>query len=444
MIARQMHLGAFLFNLGNHIAAWRHPGTPPSGLLDLDFYRRLAQTAERGLFDLLFHSDGVGLNDTYPSILAHTVTIRPEPLTLLAALAGCTERIGLAATVSTTYNEPYPIARKLATLDHLSGGRAAMNVVTSSTWQEACNFGRDAHMEHDARYRRAAEFVDVVRGLWDSWEDGAILADQASGQFADPARIHHLNHDGPFFSVRGPLNVPRPPQGHPVLIQAGVSAAGEALAAAEADLVFTVNASMPEAQVRYARLKALAARSGRNPKILPGLMPVIGTSRADAEARYAALQALTPPEIAIAYLSDLVDHDLHPYPVSGPLPELPAINGGLGRFRMIERLAREDGLSLGAIARRMLLARGHWTVIGTAGEIADEMERWFLGGACDGFNILAPHHPGGLEDFVDHVVPELQRRGLFRATYSGRTLRSHLGLPRPGNRFTTPQRAVAE
>ncbi len=436
-----MHLGAFLFNYGNHIAAWRHPATPPGGLLDLRFYAELAQIAERGKFDFVFHSDGVGINDTYPAIIAHTVTIRPEPISLLSALAAVTSRIGLAATISTTYNEPYPVARKFATLDHLSGGRAAMNVVTSSTWQEARNFGAPEHMEHARRYRRAAEFVAVVRGLWDSWEDGAIVADQASGVFARPERVHHLDHRGEFFAVRGPLNVPRPPQGHPVVIQAGTSDDGQSLAAHEADMVFTVNASMEEAQARYRVMKALVAQAGRDPaavKILPGLMPVVAETEQAARDAYAALQALTPPEIGIAYLSDLVEHDLSAYPPDGPMPDLPAINGGVGRFRMIERLAREDGLSLGQIAHRMLLARGHWTVIGTARQVADEMERWFTGGACDGFNILAPFHPGGLAAFVSLVVPELQRRGLFRREYAGRTLREHLGLPKPPNRFAQP------
>jgi FMN-dependent oxidoreductase (nitrilotriacetate monooxygenase family) len=434
---RQMHLGAFLFNLGNHVAAWRHPDTPVAGLMELGFYRRLAQAAERGKFDFVFHSDGVGINDTYDVIVGHTVTIRPEPISLLSALAACTDRIGLAGTVSTTYNEPYAVARKFATLDHLSGGRAAMNVVTSSTAQEAQNFGAAGHMDHDARYRRAAEFVGVVRRLWDSWEDGAIVADKATGRFADPARVHHLHHQGEFLSVRGPLNVPRPPQGHPVVIQAGTSPAGQALAAAEADLVFTVNLSMADARDRTRRLKSLAVEAGRSPgslKIMPGLMPVVGRTQAEAQEKYAALQALIPAEIGIPYLSDLVDYDLTRYDPDGPLPDLPAINGGQGRFKMIELLGRE-GLTLGQVAHRMLLARGHLTMIGTPESIADEMASWFAAEACDGFNILAPTHPDGLEAFVDTVVPVLQERGLFRTEYAGTMLRDHLGLERPANSF---------
>ena len=433
-----MILGAFLFNYGNHIAAWRHPGTPSAGLLDLGFYTGLAQAAERGRFDFVFHSDGVGINDEHPEILAHTVTVRPEPLTLLAALAATTQHVGLVATVSTSYNDPYAAARKLATLDHLSGGRAGINVVTSSTWQEAANFGAPGPADHDARYRRAAEFVDVLRGLWDGWEDGAIRADQAAGVFADPARIHTLDHRGEFFAVRGPLNVPRPPQGHPVLVQAGVSPAGQGLAAAVADLVFTVNASIAEAVERRAAMAVRVAQAGRPPgsvKLLPGLMPVLGGTEAEARREYEALQALVPPAIAIPYLSDVLGHDLSAFPPDGPLPHLPPGRGELGRFRMVQALAAE-GLSLGAIAHRMLLGRGHWTVVGTPDQIADEMGRWLAAGACDGFNILAPHHPGGLHAFVDGVVPILQRRGLLRREYEGRTLRDHLGLPRPPNRFT--------
>lgn len=432
-----MILGAFLFNYGNHIAGWRHPATPAGGLMDLGFYSRLARAAERGRFDFVFHSDGLGLNDEHPEILAHTVTVRPEPLTLLSALCAVTERVGLVATVSTSYNDPYAVARKLATLDHLSGGRAGINVVTSSTWQEAANFGGAAPVEHGARYRRAAEFVEVLRGLWDSWDDGAISADQGAGVFADPARIHTLDHRGEFFAVRGPLNVPRPPQGHPVLVQAGVSPAGQGLAAAVADLVFTVNASLEEARERRAALGVRVAAAGRAPgslKVLPGLMPVLGGTEAEARREYEGLQALVPGEIAIPYLSDVLGQDLSGFPADGPLPELRAGQGEMGRFRMVQGLARQ-GLSLGAIAHRMLLARGHWTVVGTPDQVADEMERWLEAGACDGFNILAPHHPAGLEAFVDGVVPVLQRRGRLRREYEGRTLREHLGLPRPAGRF---------
>ena len=438
-MTRQMHLGAFLFNLGNHSAGWRMPGVPTEGLMSFDFYRNLAEIAERGKFDLLFHSDGVGINDTYDAVLRHSITVRPEPLTLLSALSVVTRRIGLAATVSTTYNEPYPIARKLAMLDFLSEGRAALNLVTSSTDQEARNFGQETHLDHGARYERAREFVEVLRLLWDSWEDGALLFDKATGEVADPARIHRADWHGRFFSVRGPLNMPRPPQGHPVIIQAGVSESGQAFAALVADIVFSVERSLETAQAFYAGAQKRLAEAGRQPgsmKIMPGLLPILGETRAAAEATDRALQDLVPARLAVATLSDYVQHDLSRYPIDGPLPELPETNGERGRLRLIQDQARaarigEGGATIRSLATQMVQNRGHLRVVGTPADVADFMQRWFEAGACDGFNILAPFHPGGLAEFVDRVVPELQRRGLFRTDYEGITLRDHLGLDRP-------------
>ncbi|MBW4022750.1 MAG: LLM class flavin-dependent oxidoreductase [Proteobacteria bacterium] len=435
-MSRQMHLGAFLFNLGNHVAGWRMPGVPTDGLMSFAFYRDLAEIAERGKFDLLFHSDGLGINDTYPEVLRHSITIRPEPLTLLSALAVTTRRIGLAATVSTTYNEPFHIARKLAMLDFLSEGRAALNLVTSSTDLEARNFGQPTHLDHTARYERAREFVDVLRLLWDSWEDGALILDQEQGVVADPARIHRADWQGRFFSVRGPLNMPRPPQGHPVIIQAGGSQSGQALAAAVADIVFSVERSLETARAFYAAAQARAADAGRAPgamKILPGLLPVLGRTRAEAEERDRALQALVPERLAISYLSDVVQHDLSRYPADGPLPELPEGNGERGRLQLIKDQARGGASTIRSLAVQMVQNRGHMRVVGTTADIADMMQRWFEGGACDGFNILAAFHPAGLAEFVDQVVPELQRRGIFRKDYEGLTLRDHLGLSRPEN-----------
>ena len=437
-MTRQMHLGAFLFNLGNHVAGWRMPSVPTEGLMSFAFYRDLAGIAERGKFDLLFHSDGVGINDTYDAVLRHSITIRPEPLTLLSALATATQHIGLAATVSTTYNEPYPIARKLAMLDFLSEGRAALNLVTSSTDLEARNFGQETHLDHTARYQRAREFVDVLRLLWDSWEDGALVFDKETGEVADPARIHRADWRGRFFSVRGPLNLPRPPQGHPVIIQAGVSASGQTFAAEVADIVFTVEGSFESARQFYAAARHRVAAAGRaagSMKIMPGLLPILGRTTGEAEALDRELQDLVPDRLAVSYLSDVVQHDLSRYPMDGPLPDLPETNGERGRLQMILQQARGEAgtATIRSLAVRMVQNRGHRRVVGTPMEVADVMQRWFEGEACDGFNILAPFHPGGLAAFVDEVVPELQRRGIFRREYSGLTLRDHLGLSRPEN-----------
>ena len=437
-MARQMHLGAFLFNLGNHVAGWRMPGVPTDGLMSFAFYRQLAEIAERGKFDLLFHSDGVGINDTYDAVLRHSITIRPEPLTLLSALAVATQRIGLAATVSTTYNEPYTIARKLAMLDFLSEGRAALNLVTSSTDLEARNFGKETHLDHTTRYERAREFVDVLRLLWDSWEDGALIFNKATGEVADPALIHRADWRGRFFSVRGPLNLPRPPQGHPIIIQAGVSESGQAFAAQVADIVFSVEASLETAQRFYAAARDRVMAAGRpagSMKIMPGLLPILGRTAAEAAARDRELQDLVPARLAVSYLSDVVQHDLSRYPIDGPLPELPESNGERGRLNVVVQQARSTTATatIRSLATQMVQNRGHWRVVGTPADVADLMQRWFEGGACDGFNILAPFHPGGLAEFVDGVVPELQRRGIFRTEYEGLTLRDHLGLPRPAN-----------
>lgn len=432
MTGRRMHLGAFLFNLGNHVAGWRHPGVDPRDLMRLDFYAKLAGIAERGLFDFVFLSDGLGINDAHEAVLRHSITVRPEPLTLLGALAARTTHIGLAATLSTTYNEPYAAARKLATLDFLSEGRVAVNIVTSSTWQEARNFGATAHIAHDLRYRRAAEFVRVMEALWLSWGADAILGDQASGVFADPDRIRPIDHAGAFFAVRGPLNVPRPPQGRPVVIQAGTSPAGQDLAAHLADVVFTLNEGLADATARTLALKAAAKAAGRDPatlKVMPGIMPILGDTPEEAAANEAMLGDLVPPPLALAYLSDMVGQDLTGCDPEGGLPDLGPGEGERGRLAMIEKLAHEEGLSLGAIARRMVLARGHKLVRGTPAQVADTLQLWFESGACDGFNILAPWHPGGLEAFVAGVVPELQRRGLFRSAYAEVQLRDRLGLP---------------
>ncbi|AEI45474.1 LLM class flavin-dependent oxidoreductase [Paenibacillus mucilaginosus] len=438
---RQMKLGAFFMIPGHHVAAWRHSEAEAQGVLDFKFYKKLAQTAERGKFDMVFLADGLAVWDRFGTGISHTVNARPEPLTLLSALSAVTEHIGLAATVSTTYNEPFHVARKFASLDHLSGGRAAWNVVTSSGENEAHNFSRDSHLLHEKRYERAREFVDVVRALWDSWEDGALLIDKESGLFADKDKVHYVNHKGEAFSVKGPLNIARPPQGHPVVIQAGSSEAGKELAAETAEVIFTAWQTLEEAQKFYSNVKGRMLQYGRTPdelKIMPGVFPIIGRTRAEAEAKAEQLKELIHPTAGVGLLSALISYDLTPYPVDGPLPELPDIrdiNGGKSRFQLLKDLADREGLTIRGLYQRIAGARGHREILGTPAEIADQLEEWFVNGAADGFNIMPPTLPGGLDDFVELVIPELQRRGLFRTEYEGATLRENLGLARPASRF---------
>jgi FMN-dependent oxidoreductase (nitrilotriacetate monooxygenase family) len=438
---RQMHLGAFLFQVGHHIAAWRYPDTDAHGILNHEFYENFAKIAERGKFDMLFLADTLAVIDRYNTNIKHTVTVRPEPLTLLAYLSGVTERIGLAATVSTTYHEPYNLAREFSSLDHLSGGRAAWNVVTSGRDEEAYNFSKKKHPNHELRYERAREFVDVVTSLWDSWEDDAIEADRDTGWFGDPQKVHKLNHQGPQFSVRGPLNLPRSPQGRPVIIQAGASETGQQLAAQTAEVVFTAWQTLEEAQRFYASVKALAVQYGRSKddvKIMPGIFPVIGATEEEARDKETQLQEQVLPAVGLSMLSASLNVDLTGYPLDGPLPELPEleqVNGGKSRFQLVADMARREGLTIRQLMYRVTGARGHRTIYGTPVQIADQLEEWFMQGACDGFNIMPPYLPGGLDEFVDSVIPELQRRGLFRTEYTGNTLREHLGLVRPPSRF---------
>jgi FMN-dependent oxidoreductase (nitrilotriacetate monooxygenase family) len=438
---RHMHLGAFLFQVGHHVAAWRYPDTDAHGILNHGFYENFAKIAERGKFDMIFLADTLAVIDRYGTSVKHTVTVRPEPLTLLAYLSGVTERIGLAATVSTTYHEPYNLAREFSTLDHLSGGRAAWNVVTSGRDEEAANFSKTKHPDHERRYERAREFVEIVTSLWDSWEDDAIVAHKDSGVFGEPDKVHELRHRGSEFSVRGPLNLPRSPQGRPVIIQAGASETGQHLAAQTAEVVFTAWQTLEEAQRFYSSVKSLAVQYGRSPegiKIMPGIFPVIGATEEEAREKDALLQEKVVPAVGLSMLSASLNVDLTGYPLDGPLPELPElvqVNGGKSRFQLVADMARREGLTIRQLMYRVTGARRHRTIAGTPVQIADQLEEWFTQGACDGFNIMPPYLPGGLEEFVDLVVPELQRRGLYRTEYTGRTLREHLGLAKPANRF---------
>ena len=436
----RMRLGAFLYPGGHHVAAWRHPSAQADAGVNAAHYRRIARTAEAAKFDLIFLADGVSVRGDDLDALSRTA-IRYvgqfEPLTLLSHLSAVTERIGLVATASTTYNEPFHVARKFASLDHLSGGRAGWNLVTSADPREAWNFSRESHLAHANRYARAEEFVDVVRGLWDSYEDDAFVRDSESGRFFDPDKLHLLAHEGAHFSVRGPLNVPRPPQGHPVVVQAGSSEAGKALAARTAEVIFTAQDSLEDAVAFYADVKGRMGRYGRDPdhlKIMPGAFPVVGRTQAEAQDRFAALQELIHPVVGRSLLEQLTGADLSGLPDDAPVPELPETDGGKSRQDLFVRLARREGLTIRELYLRAAGARGHWVVVGTPERIADALQERFEAQGADGFNIMPPTLPGGLDDFAALVIPELQRRGLFRRDYEAGTLREHLGLPRPAFR----------
>ncbi|ANC02866.1 LLM class flavin-dependent oxidoreductase [Pseudomonas parafulva] len=435
----QLKLGAFLANSGHHVAAWRHPLAQADASQDFEHFKAIARSAERGKFDALFIADVVALWGHHLDALSRTARAEHfEPLTLMSALAAVTERIGLIATATTSYNEPYHIARKFASLDHLSKGRAAWNLVTSVVADEAWNFGREQHIDHTDRYQRAEEFHDVVKGLWDSWDDDAFVRDKASGRYFDPDKLHTLNHKGAHFSVRGPLNVARPPQGHPVLVQAGASEAGKALAARVAEVIFAAHHELPAAQAFYQDIKQRAAALGRDPehiKILPGVTPFIADTREQAQQLFEQFQALIDPVLGLRLLADTLgeDIDLSGHDLDGPLPDTPPGQRGSRRDQVLQ-LARRDNLSIRQLYLR--LAGGN-PVIGTPSDIADSFEQWFQARACDGFNVFFPYFPGAIDTFVDQVIPVLQQRGLFRLDYAGSTLREHLGLPRPANRFST-------
>jgi FMN-dependent oxidoreductase (nitrilotriacetate monooxygenase family) len=364
------------------------------------------------------------------------MVLRLEPLTLLAALAMTTSRVGLGATASTTYSAPYNLARAFASIDHMSGGRAAWNVVTGAFAEAAANFSRDSHPPHDERYAAAAEFVTVCKGLWDSWEDGALVMDKASGTFLDAAKMHVLDHKGRFYSVKGPLNITRPPQGYPVIIQAGASDTGRDLAASVAEIVFTVQQDMEAGKVFADDLRARARKFGRDPahmKILPGVCPIVGSTEAEAKKKLAELSELADPVYALKALSERLGHDLSSYPLDGPVPELPPSTVMQGHAVTLSAMAKKHNMTLRELRDFTAVAVGHRLLCGTPEHIADGLEEWFVAGAADGFNILPPWFPGAFDDFVDHVVPVLQRRGLFRRDYTGLTLREHLGLPRPAH-----------
>jgi FMN-dependent oxidoreductase (nitrilotriacetate monooxygenase family) len=439
----QLKLGFILHGVGPGWADWRHPDAQIDASTNWSFYKHQAQVAEAGKFDFLFVADSLFITaDSSPHYLN-----RFEPLTILSALAGATSRIGLVATVTATYTEPFNLARQFSSLDHISGGRAGWNVVTSWLDGTAANFSKTKHLEHDVRYRLAGEHLDVVQGLWDSWEDGALIADKETGVFVDPDRLHALNHRGEFFQVQGPLNIKRSPQGQPVIFQAGASEDGKAFASGRADAIF-IHFDEPEAAVAYRTdLRARAAARGRDPDevlILPGVRSVIGATEAEAEARYLELAGLTSIENALSALGrPFNDHDFRVYDLDAPFPQEVAEHGANSNQSAAERvlkLARDQGLTLRETAQRFATPRSHF--VGTPIQVADALQHWFEAGAADGY-ILFESLPGQLETFVETVVPILQQRGVYRRGYEGTTLREHLGLPFPENRYTAARTLLA-
>lgn len=439
---RQLRLGAFIMATGHHTAAWRHPDAQADAGLNIDHYRELAQTAERGKFDLVFVADSpAGWERAKdPEALRRTAQgAHFEPLTLWAALSQATEHIGFVATASTTYEDPYLLARRFASLDYISKGRAAWNVVTTGA-DVSKNFSISGHPAHADRYERAEEFVDLVTGLWDSYEDDAFIRDKQTGVFLDPDKVHLVNHRGTHFSVSGPLNVGRPPQGYPVIVQAGASEAGRELAARTAEMIFTANQTLDDARAFYSDVKGRLSRYGRSPEdllISPGIFPVLGGTEAEAKANYDYLQSLIHPSIAWNILErHYKGVDLTGYSLDDPAPPLPRDTElNKSRLRLVTDLVERNNLTLREFYLAVATARGHRTVVGTPEQIADAIQTWFEQGAADAFNIMPPILPTGLTDFVDQVVPILQKRGLFRTEYEGRTLRDNLGLKRPANRF---------
>lgn len=425
MKQRKMNLGLFVAANGHHIGGWRHPDAEANAAENLTFLQKIAKTAEEAKFDMFFVGDGLNTDPSFPP----SVIARLEPMTLLASIAGVTKNIGLAATISTTYGEPYHVARQLASLDHLSNGRAAWNIVTTSSAQAAENFGEAGQMEHRQRYERAMEFVEVAKGLWDSWEADAFLRNKESGQYIDPTKLHTLNHKGNFFSVKGPLNISRSPQHYPVLIQAGSSNDGQKLAAQHAEVIFTAQNTLETAKRFYANVKTKINAAGRNPdavKVMPGIVPIVGETREEAEKKYKELQKLIDLPAALSILSARVGEDVSSFPLDQPLPRLKETNGIKSRAELIYELAERKNLTLRELALEVAGSKGHHIFIGSGNDVADHLEEWFLEGGADGFNIMPPYFPGGLEDFVRLVIPILQERGLFRKEYNNGTLRDNL------------------
>ncbi|MEU4343718.1 LLM class flavin-dependent oxidoreductase [Nocardia sp. NPDC023852] len=437
---RQLSLNAFIYPSGHHEAAWRHSSSRPERIYDVAYYQEIGRTAEAAKFDAVFFADGPALRTN----VKHNAASGLEPITLLTAIATATTHLGLIATASTTYYEPYNLARLFSTLDHLSGGRAGWNIVTTGTDLAAANFGLDKHPGHAERYARAREFVDAVVALWDSWEDDAIVLDQAAGVYADTDKIHPIDFAGEHLRVRGPFNAPRTPQGYPVLVQAGASNEGRAFAGKYAEAIFTAHQRLSDAQAFYADIKARAQGSGRDPehvKILPGISPFIADTEAAAERLEREFNELTVPEYGLSQLEGIVGISLRHLPLDEPIPvELfdsagEVTDNGQSRLQVVAGIVHRERPTVRRLLHRLAGARGHRVFAGTPEQVADTIEEWFRNGAADGFNVMPPYYPGGLEVFAETVVPILQERGLFRTEYTGTTLRDHFGLPRPESRF---------
>ncbi|WP_043650240.1 LLM class flavin-dependent oxidoreductase [Nocardia thailandica] len=438
-MTRQLSLNAFIYPAGHHEAAWRHPDTGTDRIYDVRYYQEIGRTAEAATFDAVFFADGPALRTD----VRHTAAPGLEPITLLTAIASATTHLGLVATASTTYYEPYNLARLFSSLDHISGGRAGWNIVTTGTDLAAANFGLDKHPDHAERYARAREFVEAVVALWNSWEDDAIVLDRAAGIYADPDKIHPIDFAGEHLRVRGPFNSARTPQGHPVLVQAGASNDGRAFAGRYAEAIFTAHQRLSDAQAFYADIKSRAARFGRDPehvKILPGISPFIADTEAAARKLEQEFNELTVPEFGLSQLESITGTSLRHLPLDEPIPlEVFAGAGDVtdnakSRLQVVAGIVERERPTVRGLLHRLAGARGHRVFAGTPEQVADTIEEWFTQGAADGFNVMPPWYPGGLEVFTSTVVPILRERGLFRTEYTGTTLRDHLGLPRPAGR----------
>jgi len=443
---RQLSLNLFIYPAGHHEAAWRYKDSQPERVFDITFYQSLARQAEAAKFDAVFFADGPSL----PENIRYSARVRFEPLTWLAAIAAATQTIGLIGTASTTYNEPYNLARLFAGLDHLSNGRAGWNIVTTSDPGAAVNFGLPAHPPLSERYERGREFVDVVTRLWDSWEDEAVVIDKASGVFADPDRVHRIDHVGRFFRVQGPLNTARSPQGRPVYVQAGSSEDGRSFAAQFAEAIFTAHQTVESARAFYTDIKNQAGLLGRNPahiRVLPGISPFIGATQAEADRLEEEIDDLIQPAASLEQLRRMLGVDLTGHDLDAAFPrdiiDRSGPRAANSRFQLVADIVDRERPTIRQLIRRLAGARGHWVLAGTPDRIADAIQTWFETGAADGFNVMPPWLTGGFDIFVAEVVPILRRRGLFRTEYSGTTLRDHYGLPRPASLFSRTQLRTA-